>query len=143
MEIWQEAASLSDWGLSDHAIVQLTIRPKAESPRDAQAIPESIFRSPRFARHVKAFLDCTDLDAMGTSERWAFVKTLLHEAARLARKELQRLPIGDGSEEAVDGRRIAARAIARAIWRQDAALAHTLIDSTEFGASHLLLGESG
>eukprot|EP00959_Pyramimonas_sp_CCMP1952_P464389 9486519-Pyramimonas_sp.AAC.1 len=61
------------------------------------------------------------------------------EAARITRNELQALPIGDGHAEALEGRRISTRAIARAIWRQDVHLAHKLIHSTAMGRLHLTI----
>ena len=142
-DIWQEAASLAEWGLSDHAIIQLTIRPRQAAAAMERAIPANVFASPRFAKHVKAFLDVTSLDALGIEGRWRAIKVMMIEAARLARNELQSLPIGDGSEEGADGRRISARAVARAIWRQDRALAQKLQDTTEFGRHHLQLNEDG
>eukprot|EP00959_Pyramimonas_sp_CCMP1952_P378166 7921800-Pyramimonas_sp.AAC.1 len=64
------------------------------------------------------------------------------EAARLTRNEIQALPMGDESEDATDGRRLTARAIARAIWRQDVQLALRLVRSTEMGAKHIAISSS-
>ncbi|CAK0878270.1 unnamed protein product [Prorocentrum cordatum] len=41
------------------------------------------------------------------------------------------------------GRFYTTTTICRAIWQRDAALAQTTIDTTEFGASHVLVGETG
>ena len=121
--VLQEAAHLSDWQLSDHAIIEVKLQVKCPMQQKDQRIPAFIFKHPRFKRRVEQHVQQTSWEYLSVTRAWQTCKSIMVNAAQETRNELIQLPIGDASEGAEDARRLTMRSIARCVWLQDARLA--------------------
>ncbi|CAK0803153.1 unnamed protein product, partial [Prorocentrum cordatum] len=125
---------LSSQGISDHAALSVRLRLRGARPASERPIPKHIFTSVAFQRRLRGMVADSDEDLLRWSPPVAteHYKYMMKEAAREARNILfYSAPDLPGTLQLV------ARGIARAVWRQDAALALKLIETSQHAADAL------
>eukprot|EP00959_Pyramimonas_sp_CCMP1952_P102827 2150504-Pyramimonas_sp.AAC.1 len=65
-----DAQELALWKVSDHAMVELKIEPRLESPKAHQNIPAFIFGTDGYKEQLTTCLGACDLDSMSDRESW-------------------------------------------------------------------------
>ncbi|CAK0793709.1 unnamed protein product, partial [Prorocentrum cordatum] len=113
-----------------------------ETDKSNQSIPSFIFNTKEYKEQLATCLDACDIDQMSPTEQWECVKRQMILAAEGARNVMMRTPIGDNSNNDIEARCMALRAIARAVWRQDRRLAKRLLERTAAGPVHLRLEDT-
>ncbi|CAK0861451.1 unnamed protein product [Prorocentrum cordatum] len=80
-----EADKLSDFALSDHAIVALHLQPRRPPPAELQSFPAYFFRSARFKEILQTRIGCAGLVNLDMQQRWQKIEALMHLAAGTVR----------------------------------------------------------
>jgi len=79
-------------GISDHCPVKLTIGSRQALPKDQLPIPSWVAKHPKFAEHLAALQEATDLESMQPFERLAAHKRLIRQASDITLKDLLSKP---------------------------------------------------
>eukprot|EP00959_Pyramimonas_sp_CCMP1952_P049987 1044919-Pyramimonas_sp.AAC.1 len=127
--------------MSDHKIMFLRIRPAHSKPVQDQPVPAFLSDSPHYAHHYEKLSARHDLSRYDPVHQWRFQKSLMHEAARLTRNTLTKIPTAELDSQNADISKeicgMTLRSIARAVWNQNKDLACTLRNNTEVGRKYL------
>ena len=121
-----------DKRLSDHAPVACALSPRCTVSPDSQPIPPWVFKLPGFVSNHDALVEAACLDSLPTVARWMLHKTILREAARLARDEYVSFRGDHGLAKGMT-----LTSISRAALSQNARLATTLISRSAIALQHL------
>ena len=105
-------------GMSDHAGLLLSIKPRKKESHIPKRISNHIARSPEFKELVQTYLKAADVSHMSTNDAFPCVRELIHEAAIVVRDRV--LTIEPDSRFAVMQR---LASCSRAVWNQDARFA--------------------
>ena len=121
-------------GLSDHAVMIVTVSSRARPDPETMPIKRECFEHPRFKERLKATRSQVDLDALSTWERWATHKALLRDAALHARDWM--LTMEEHSDFSIQG---TISSIARAIWANNVKLAKVILERSAFARKHIFI----
>eukprot|EP00959_Pyramimonas_sp_CCMP1952_P058145 1213865-Pyramimonas_sp.AAC.1 len=88
----QDAATLSDKRLSDHAVLALHIDYAPHKLAHVQPIPDFLFSLPLFSRFFELLAQHSNDVSASPTLQWRAIKANMVEAARLTRNHLLQLP---------------------------------------------------
>jgi hypothetical protein len=133
----QDALSLHDQKISDHAPVILSIAEKRRLSQDEKPIPRFVFDSPLYLESLTALVHAANLDALSVPLRLPKFKQLIREAARIARNETL-----SSNDSAAHPRSTIFSSIARCVWRNDLRM-FDILSRRSLIASSFLVNDGG
>ncbi|CAK0878916.1 unnamed protein product, partial [Prorocentrum cordatum] len=134
----RDAMELSEEGISDHAPLVLQITAARQVPRDEQPIPTHLFNHRKYPETYTLMLDHCSLAGETAEGRWRAAKQCMKLAARRVRDDQLRTNFSLRVKDSmVETSYMGFKSAARAVWRQDAALAGRLLESCPALAAHL------
>ena len=119
-------------GLSDHAPTYWSIAQVNRESSLPPKIPPYVCKSSFFQQSMQNYLNEVDLATMSPHERMACTKTLIHEAARVAKDKIL-----SQANRSQFGLLASLSSIARCMWRADLHSAELLIDKNPIAAEHM------